>query len=123
MKVAIPVEEKSLHSNVCVSFGRTPYFLIYDTETNESRYIDNAAAGAQGGAGIKAAQSVIDVNAAAVITVRLGQNSADVLNAAGVKLYQSEFGSVKRNIELLTEGKLSVLTSFHAGFHGIGGIQ
>ena len=33
MKIAIPVDEKSLESNVCVSFGRAPYFLIYDTES------------------------------------------------------------------------------------------
>jgi predicted Fe-Mo cluster-binding NifX family protein len=35
MKIAIPVDEKTLESNVCVSFGRTPYFLIYDVETKE----------------------------------------------------------------------------------------
>jgi predicted Fe-Mo cluster-binding NifX family protein len=35
MKIAIPVDEKTLESNVCASFGRTPYFLIYDTETKE----------------------------------------------------------------------------------------
>ena len=28
MKIAIPVDEKTLESNVCVSFGRTPYFLF-----------------------------------------------------------------------------------------------
>lgn len=41
MKIAIPVDEKTLESNVCVSFGRTPYFLIYDVETKESIFIDN----------------------------------------------------------------------------------
>ena len=35
MKIAIPVDEKTLESNVCVSFGRAPYFLVYDTETRE----------------------------------------------------------------------------------------
>lgn len=36
MKIAIPVDEKNLETNVCVSLGRAPYFLIYDTETKES---------------------------------------------------------------------------------------
>ena len=40
MKIEIPVDEKTLESNVCVSFGRTPYFLIYDVETKESIFID-----------------------------------------------------------------------------------
>jgi predicted Fe-Mo cluster-binding NifX family protein len=52
MKIAIPVDEKSLESNVCVSFGRAPYFLIYDTETKESIFLDNGAAASTGGAGI-----------------------------------------------------------------------
>jgi len=60
MKIAIPVDEKSLESNVCVSFGRAPYFLIYDTETKESIFLDNGAAASTGGAGIKAAQTIVD---------------------------------------------------------------
>ncbi|NLM58994.1 MAG: dinitrogenase iron-molybdenum cofactor biosynthesis protein, partial [Clostridium sp.] len=51
MKIAIPVDEKSLESNVCVSFGRAPYYLIYDTETKESVFLDNSAAASTGGAG------------------------------------------------------------------------
>jgi len=43
MKIAIPVDEKSLESNVCVSFGRAPYFLIYDTETKESIFLCRAS--------------------------------------------------------------------------------
>ena len=60
MKIAIPVDEKSLDSNVCVSFGRTPYFLIYDVDTKESVFLDNSAAASTGGAGIKAAQTIVD---------------------------------------------------------------
>jgi hypothetical protein len=60
MKTTIPVDEKSLSSNVCVSFGRTPYFLIYDTDTQKSVSLDNSAAASTGGAGIKAAQMISD---------------------------------------------------------------
>ena len=118
MKIAIPVEEISLNVNVCVSFGRSPYFLIYDMDTNEEKYLVNEAADAQGGAGIKAAQLVLDEGAEAVIIPRLGQNAADVLNAGNVRLYKSEFGSASHNIDLFKENKLSILTEIHAGFHG-----
>ena len=40
MKIAIPVDEKSVDSNVCVSFGRTPYFLIYDVDTKRKSWRD-----------------------------------------------------------------------------------
>ena len=63
MKIAMPVDEKTMESSVCLSFGRTPYFLIYDTETNKSIFLDNSAATSQGGAGIKAAQTVVDSEA------------------------------------------------------------
>ena len=60
MKIAIPVDEKSLKSNVCISFGRAPYFLFYDTVKKESYYLDNTAVASQGGAGIRAAQVIAD---------------------------------------------------------------
>ena len=121
MKIAIPMEEKSINSSICVTFGRAPYFLIFDTDTEKETYIENPAVAAQGGAGIKAAQAVIDTGAEAVILPRLGQNAADVFAAGQIGLYKAEFGSVKHNIELLKNRKLAKLTEFHSGFHGHGG--
>ncbi|NLB61607.1 MAG: dinitrogenase iron-molybdenum cofactor biosynthesis protein, partial [Clostridiales bacterium] len=85
MKIAIPVDEKTLESSVCVSFGRTPYFLIYDIETKESKFLDNSAAASTGGAGIKAAQTIVDNKVNALLTPRCGQNAADVINSADIK--------------------------------------
>ena len=33
MIIAIPVDQKTLESNVYMSFGRAPYFRMYDVET------------------------------------------------------------------------------------------
>ena len=52
MIIAIPAEEKSLDSVISVNFGRSPYFCIYDTEKQQSTFIDNEAAGRPGGAGV-----------------------------------------------------------------------
>jgi len=70
MKIAIPVDDKSLESKVCISFGRTPYFLIYETDTKENLFLDNSAAASQGGAGIKAAQAIADEGVVVLITPR-----------------------------------------------------
>ena len=121
MKIAIPVDEKTLESNVCVSFGRTPYFLIYDVETKESIFIDNSAAASTGGAGIKAAQIIVDNKVNALLTPRLGENAADVLKPAEIKIYKTTTGSAKDNIDAFIAGKLSLLDEIHAGFHGRGG--
>lgn len=118
MKIAIPVDDKSMETTVCPSFGRTPYFLIYDTESRESIFLDNSAAASQGGAGIKAAQTVVDNGVSALLTPRCGENAAKVLEEANIKMYKTINDSVKDNIESFKEMKLSLLEDFHAGFHG-----
>ncbi len=121
MKIVIPVDEKTLESKVCVSFGRTPYFLIYDVETKESIFIDNSAAASTGGAGIKAAQIIVDNKADVLLTPRLGENAAEVLKPAEIKIYKTITASAKDNIDTFIAGKLTLLDEFHAGFHGHGG--
>lgn len=118
MIIAIPTDENHSSSSVCVSFGRTPYFMFYNTETDTSEFLANPAAGETGGAGIKAAQFVVDHKANALITVRAGQNAADVLTGAGVEIWLAVNGPVEHNLGQLQEGKLTHLDHFHAGFHG-----
>ena len=121
MKIAIPVDEKALESSVCASFGRTPYFLIYDIETKESIFIDNSAAASTGGAGIKAAQTIVDNKVNALLTPRCGQNAAAVIKSADIKIFKTASASVKDNIAAFVDGKLPLLDEIHAGFHGHGG--
>ena len=121
MKIVIPVDAKTLESNICASFGRAPYFLIYDTETKESVFINNSAAASTGGAGIKAAQTIVDNKANALLTPRCGQNAADVIKSADIKIYKTTSTSVKDNIAAFVDGKLPLLDEIHAGFHGHGG--
>ncbi len=121
MKIIIPVESKTSDTPVCPSFGRTPFFMLFDTETQKYDFIDNAAANSQGGAGIKAAQTLVDSGAKVLITYRCGQNAADVLKAGGIQIYKAEPCSANDNIQKYKEGKLSVLTDIHPGFHNHGG--
>jgi predicted Fe-Mo cluster-binding NifX family protein len=121
MKITIPMNEQDLDTGVCPSFGRAPYFLFYDTNTNESRWLQNSAAESSGGAGIQAAQILADQGANALITPRCGENAEKVLRGAEISVYRSTDGTAKQNIDALTAGKLQPLAEFHAGFHGHGG--
>ena len=121
MKIAIPTEDKSMEKGVCMSFGRAPYFLIYDMETGESMFAENSAANSRGGAGIKAAQAVVDTGAEALLTPRCGENAAGVIQAANLKIYKTMDDSIQDNIDAFKSGKLSLLDEIHAGFHGKGG--
>lgn len=119
MKIAIPVDEKRMDSPVCISFGRTPFFMFYDTQTKEATYFDNSAFNTQGGAGIKASQMIVDEKADVLITMRCGENAAQVLKGS-VKIYKSIEGNAKENIDAFENGKLNLLTEIHPGFHNHG---
>ncbi|MEG6523607.1 NifB/NifX family molybdenum-iron cluster-binding protein [Desulfotomaculum sp. 1211_IL3151] len=121
MKIAIPVDDHSMETNVCQSFGRAPYFLIYDNESKESAFLDNSAAASQGGAGIKAAQIIVDSQVSALLTPRCGENAANVLKAANIKLYKTVNDSIKDNIRAYNDGTISLLDEIHPGFHNHGG--
>lgn len=118
LKIAIPVNEKKMNGGVCVSFGRAPYFLLHDTKSKENTFLENTAAASQGGAGIKAAQFVVDSKADILLTPRCGENAAEVLNGANVKLYKTMNESIEDNIEGFNNGELEILDELHAGFHG-----
>lgn len=117
MKIAIPVDENQ--TDVCVSFGRAPWFLFHDTETGETAVRENPGAQAQGGAGIQAAQFAVDQGADVIITIRCGQNAAEVFQAADVQIYQAEGAGAAENLAAYQERRLARLTHFHAGFQGI----
>jgi len=118
MKIAIPMEEKSLEATVCPSFGRAPYYLYWDTETEKAEYVPNSAATSPGGAGIKAAQLIADSGIGALLVPRCGQNAVDVLIQAGVPLYKTIPGTARQNIEAYLKNQLAPLTDVHPGFHG-----
>jgi len=117
MMIAIPVNENSAEPSVCVSFGRAPWFLLHSAETGVSHIVANPAANAEGGAGIKAAQFIVDHHANALITFRGGENAAEVLHAADIQIFKAQGSMAKENLTAFAEGKLEKLQSFHAGFH------
>ena len=117
MKIIIPVDEANPNTGVCVSFGRAPYFALCEGEG--VTFIENPGASAEGGAGLKAAQAAADSGAEALVTVRCGENAAEVLKAAGLRIYKSKDGTALENAAALEAGELEELTRFHAGFHGI----
>ncbi len=118
MRIAIPVDEQSMESGVCPSFGRAPYFLFYNTVTEESYYLDNGAVASQGGAGIRAAQVIADHGAGVLITPRCGENAEEVLRRSEVLIYKSIPGTAKQNIDAYEAEQLVLLSDFHPGFHG-----
>ena len=115
MRIAIPLDENK--QDVCIVLARAPYFLFQDE--NGETIVENPAAQAQGGAGVQAAQFLVDSGVTTLITVRCGQNAADVFTAAGMQIYKSVHKTAAQELAALADGTLEVLTHFHGGFHGV----
>jgi len=107
MKIAVTSSGKNLDSQVDLRFGRAAGFIIYDTETGSFEYVDNVQnLNAMQGAGIQAAQNVVEKNVSAIITGNCGPKAFAVLSAAGVKIYVGAQGSVKDVIEKFKNNEL-----------------
>lgn len=118
MKIAIPTQGRTLEGVVNPSFGRAERFIVVDGVTREFEVIENRAASAQGGAGIKAAQIIVDSGARVLITFQCGQNAAEVLKAAGIKIIEAVPGSITNIVDKHMGGQLRELADIHPGFHG-----
>jgi len=117
MKIAIPVDENNTNTNVCVSFGRAPYFFIYENETKENVFVENFSKNSPGGAGIKASQQLVDNKIDILITYRCGENAESVLSEGKIKIYKAEFAKASDNIDAFLDNKLKLLDIISPGMH------
>ncbi|MFH0702213.1 MAG: NifB/NifX family molybdenum-iron cluster-binding protein [bacterium] len=112
MKIAITSSSKNLESELDLRFGRAIGFIIYDLDGNSYEFIDNKQnLNAMQGAGIQAAQNVINQNVDAVITGHCGPKAFGVLSSVGVKIYTSSESSIKEVIEKFKKGELQEASS------------
>ena len=122
MKVAVSAMGNDVTSQIDPRFGRCQNFLLVDTDTLEAILLPNGGAMASGGAGIQAAQAIVDSGAQAVISGNMGPNAFQVLAAAGVKVFTGANGSIANAVEMLKRGELQETNSPNVGSHaGMGG--
>lgn len=120
MKIGVSSISKEIEDMLDLRFGRCNYFIIYDSDNESVKAVENKGRLSGGGAGIAAAQQVIDEGVDAVITGSLGPNAYDLFKAADIKAYKSEGVKVLTALELLKEGKLEELTESGPSHAGIG---
>lgn len=106
MKICITATGPNLDSPVDQRFGRCAYFLIADSETEEFKAIENPASQAMGGAGVAAAQAVVNEKAEVVITGNIGPNAIFALEQAGIKIISGVSGTTKEALEKFKSGGL-----------------
>ncbi len=84
MKLIITAQDASLEGLIDRRFGRCMWFILYDTETNQWEAFQNPGANQSGGAGVAAAQFVVDKGADAVLSGDFGPNATRTFQAANI---------------------------------------
>jgi len=112
MKTLIPSTGKNLDSLVDPRFGRAPFFLIVNSETQEFEVMVNSGVGFSRGAGVSSAQMAADKKVEAIITGNIGPNAFMVLSQAGIKIFTGAFNmTCQQSLDLFNQGKLARATA------------
>ena len=95
MKIAVSATGGSLESLVSDKFGRCEYFLIVDSDTMKFEAISNLGEKMPGGAGPKAAETIIKKGAEVILTGSIGGNAEAVLKSGNIKMVTGIAGNIK----------------------------
>lgn len=86
MKILITSKGEGIDSQFDLRFGRGKYFCVYDEATGNTEFHKNNNADAQGGAGTKTAEKVIELGVKKVISGDFGPKAKDLLMKFGIQM-------------------------------------
>ena len=108
MKIAFPTSGQDMHGQLESRFGRCLRFLVYDLESRNFAQVENKQnLQAAQGAGIQAAEIVLNSGADVLISGHCGPKAYKVLRAGGVRVYHAETKPIEELLSLYQEGKLA----------------
>ncbi|MGI5876803.1 MAG: NifB/NifX family molybdenum-iron cluster-binding protein [Dethiobacteria bacterium] len=119
MKIAISSRGKEMDSLLDSRFGRCEYYAVYDTEGNKWSFLQNPGVLEGSGAGVRAAQFIIEEGIDVLLTGNLGPNATNILNSAGIKSYALPEVPLEEALKLYQQEQGKLITSptvdSHAG--------
>jgi predicted Fe-Mo cluster-binding NifX family protein len=125
MKIAVTTNGMDLDAPASPIFGRCTTYILIEPESMQYEALANPAVAAGGGAGVQAAQFVVERGAQAVVSGNVGPNAFGVFQAAGVPVYVFDGGSVREAVDAYKAKQLSLASgatvSAHTGMGRGGG--
>ena len=120
MKIVITSQGTEMSSQVDPRFGRAQYFLLFDTDSDElTACVRNEQVNAAQGAGVQAAQNVLNLGAEAVITGNVGPKAFAALQAGGVVICIGASGTVAEALEQFKAGELKAVAEANVKGHWV----
>lgn len=120
MKIALTCTGKEMDDKLDLRFGRCSYFVICDSSKGFSHTLENKGQSSGGGAGIAAAQQIIDEDVEVVISGSMGPNAYNLMLSSGIKVYSSKELPCERVLELFNKGELEEITQAGPSHMGMG---
>lgn len=106
MRIVLSSSRPNIDGDVDPRFGRCRYFLFVDPHTLQYEVEENPHLEAASGAGISAAQFIVNKGAKAVITGNIGPNAHQVLTTAGIEMFTGVSGKIREVVEIYKTGDL-----------------
>jgi predicted Fe-Mo cluster-binding NifX family protein len=107
MKIIITASSDKIDQPFNPRFGRAEYFILMDSKTHEAQAFANPATKARGGAGPQAVQFITSHKPEVVISGRFGPKAFSALEAAGIKAYIANSGTVSEVMDQFLASQLT----------------
>jgi predicted Fe-Mo cluster-binding NifX family protein len=118
MKIAVTSQGTEKNSPLDPRFGRTKYFVVYDTDTLTYSAHDNVRnLSAAQGAGIQSAGTIDRLGCKAVVTGHCGPKAFAALTKAGIAVYAAASGTVYEAVESFNQGALKKIETADVDGH------
>lgn len=110
MKIALGLEENSYSSQADRRFGRAPYFILIDTETDKYEIVENEAKDESVGAGLKAVKNLVNLGVEEIIAGEIGPKAAVLIEEFKIPVYK--LGDLKTVDEVIKNYKEKKLEKY-----------
>ncbi len=119
MKIAVCAQSDNTNATVDTRFGRAGAFAIFDTDSNQWTFAPNQQnLQAAQGAGIQAAQSILNTGAEVLLAANVGPKAVAALQTGSVDIYQVDASmTIQQAVADYTDGKLTQLTTANVEGH------
>jgi len=100
MKIAVSATGGSINAKVEERFGRSPYFVIVDSDTMRFGLVTNPSVTSAHGAGPLTASLIAEREAEVVLTGRVGPKARQALETTRIAIVEGVRGTVKEAVEV-----------------------
>lgn len=115
-RIAVSVEKPEKFSPISEIFGRSHFFLVYNSTNNLEIFLRNPFALELDNGGIKTTKIMIENNIDVVIVKQIGVTSLRFLNSSSIKVYKCSCKNANEAFQNFKEGKLILINSTNRDF-------